>query len=175
MADEYSEAWKYLERLPDELKQAARNAVKKVTYKKAKEVERIISDNTPRIDRWQPTADSGLWPVNDLKYHLTINPVDGMSRLSAEVIGYEVVFDGYYTYHSNSGKRQGTSGVRQVAYQKIANSLNAGFFIASNIPNWNGKYVTSCRGFIDKALYKLVNMDEEITKQFNQECRSITI
>lgn len=171
---EYEDAWRYLERLPDELKKCARMAVKTVTEEKAKAVKEYLESHTPVIDRWQPTADRGNFKPFLLERSLKIKPVNTVSRSDAEVIGYEVVYDGYYTYAPRRTKRQGQRKERQVAYQKIANSLNAGFIIQSNIPNWNAKYVTNCRGFLDKALVYLVNMDEEISKKFAEYADKIS-
>lgn len=169
----YENAWKYLDRLPKELMDSARSAVKGVTWEKAQKVYSAMRSATPVIKRkWQPTADHGKWPKCDLKNALKIVEVSPgtRSRSGAEVIGYKVIYDDYYYYTPSKNSAQGKAQQRKVAYQLIANSLNSGFIIASDIPNWTGKYVASSMGYMNKCLKYLINMDEEISRRFQKEC-----
>lgn len=91
--DEFSE-------LPEELKQAARQATREILEKKAKEFEDYLRNSTP--------VKTGELKGSIVK--VTVEDSDNR-------IAFRVKFDGYKTTNN-----------KKVAYQIIANALNKGYF-----------------------------------------------
>lgn len=141
--------WKQLEKLPEQLKKAAYEAVSEVTEEKAKEVYSALSATTP--------VDKGI-----TKNSLKIEKVDSKSIKSrtGEVVGYKVVYDGYRPIKPNGD--QGRPN------QVVANSLNRGWYLP------NGKYVPGTY-FIDKAVSKLRGMDQQIDEKFDKKLEKIKL
>ena len=145
--------WKQLEKLPEQLKKAAYEAVSEVTEEKAKEVYSALSATTP--------VGKGI--INGItKNSLKIEKVDSKSIKSrtGEVVGYKVVYDGYRPLKPNGD--QGRPN------QVVANSLNRGWYLP------NGKYVPGTY-FIDKAVSKLRGMDQQIDEKFDKKLEKIKL
>ena len=86
--------------LPEDLKEAARQATREILDKKAKEFEQYLMNSTP--------VKSGELKGSIVK----VTVIDNETR-----IAFRVKFDGYATI-----------GNKKVAFQVIANSLNKGYF-----------------------------------------------
>lgn len=145
--------WKQLEKLPEQLKKAAYEAVSEVTEEKAKEVYSALSATTP--------VGKGI--INGItKNSQKIEKVDSKSIKSrtGEVVGYKVVYDGYRPLKPNGD--QGRPN------QVVANSLNRGWYLP------NGKYVPGTY-FIDKAVSKLRGMDQQIDEKFDKKLEKIKL
>ena len=145
--------WKQLEKLPEQLKTAAYEAVSEVTEEKAKEVYSALSATTP--------VGKGI--INGItKNSLKIEKVDSKSIKSrtGEVVGYKVIYDGYRPLKPNGD--QGRPN------QVVANSLNRGWYLP------NGKYVPGTY-FIDKAVSKLRGMDRQIDEKFDKKLEKIKL